>query len=167
MAVFPITETAMNISLASTLRRAAALVALVPALALANMGSNSDENANDPDFAEAKSAIEAKNWKSAEVAMRRALEKNPNNADAHNWLGFSLRKQERFDEAFASYDQALKLNPDHRSALEYLGEAYLQTKQPAKAEEQLARLVRLCTPIPCEEQKELARAIAAYKKANK
>lgn len=157
----------MNTTFARTLRRAVALVTLAPALSFANMGSNSDANANDADFTEAKSAIEAKNWKAAEAAMRRALEKTPNNADAHNWLGFSLRKQERFDEAFVSYDQALKLNPDHRSALEYLGEAYLQTKQPAKAEEQLAKLVRLCTPIPCEEQKELARAIAAYKKANK
>ncbi len=157
----------MTTSLALTLRRILAAAALTPALAFANMGSNPDANANDPDFMEAKSAIETKDWKAAEVAMRRALEKNPSNADAHNWLGFSLRKQERFDEAFASYDQALKLNPDHRSALEYLGEAYLQTKQPAKAEEQLAKLVRLCTPIPCEEQKELARAIAAFKKANK
>lgn len=142
-----------------------ALVLCAPALAPANMGAASSDDTSDPAFAEGKAAIEAQDWSRAEKAMRGALTKNPNNADAHNWLGFSLRKQGRFDEAFAAYDAALRLDPQHRSAIEYLGEAYLMTKQPAKAEEQLAKLAKLCSPIPCEEHKELARAIAKYKKS--
>ncbi len=142
-----------------------ALALCAPTLALANMGAAGNDEPLDPAFAEGKSAIEAQDWSRAETAMRNALAKNPNNADAHNWLGFSLRKQGRFDEAFAAYDAALRLDPQHRSAIEYLGEAYLMTRQPAKAEEQLAKLAKLCSPIPCEEHKELARAIAKYKKS--
>jgi len=57
---------------------------------------------------------------------------------------------------------ALELNPNHRGAHEYVGETYLLVNDPAKAEEHLAALAKLCF-VPCAEYNDLKRAIAAYK----
>jgi hypothetical protein len=61
------------------------------------------------------------------------------------------------------YQQALTLNPRHRSAHEHLGEAYLVYGDLPKAEEHLATLEQICL-IPCEEYDDLKRAIAHYVK---
>ncbi len=90
-----------------------------------------------------------------------------NNSQAHNLLGYAYRKTGNLDASFAQYDQALKLDPTNRHAHEYIGEAYLMTANLAKAEQHLAELQRLCSPIPCEEYKELRRAVDDYKKAKK
>ena len=69
--------------------------------------------------------------------------------------------------AFAAYNEALRLNPNHKAAHEYIGEAYLMAGNVAKAEQHLAELQRLCSPIPCEELKDLRRAVEEYKKTKK
>src|SRR3981189_1621487 len=51
--------------------------------------------------------------------------------------------------AMRHYQQALRLNPRHRSAHEHLGEAYLVQRDLTKAEEHLAALKRICL-IPCD-----------------
>ncbi len=151
----------MNIPLRATL----AAVALAASTAFANMGDDNAPKA-DANFDAGRKAIEAENWPAASAAMRKAVAADPGNPDAHNWLGFVLRKQGNYDASFAEYAEALRLNPKHKAARAYLGEAYLATKQLAKAEEQLNELLRLCTPIPCEEHKDLKRAIDDYKKKN-
>ena len=67
----------------------------------------------------------------------------------------------QLDPAMRHYQQALTLNPRHRSAHEHLGEAYLVQGDLAKAEEQLAALEQICL-IPCEEYDDLKRAISEY-----
>ena len=93
----------------------------------------------------------------------------PGNADAHNLLAYSYRKQATPDlpKAFEHYNTAHKLNPSHKGAHEYIGEAYLMDGKPAKAEEHLARLKVICGNAACEEYDDLAKAIAAYKAKNK
>jgi len=59
----------------------------------------------------------------------------------------------------------LKLNPRHRGAHEYLGEAYLMINNLAKAEEHLAALQRICL-LPCAEYGDLEKKVAAYRKAS-
>jgi hypothetical protein len=61
------------------------------------------------------------------------------------------------------YQQALTLDPRHRSAHEHLGEAYLAQGDLAKAKEHLASLEQICL-IPCDEYDDLKRAIAEYNK---
>ena len=151
----------MNILLRTTL----AAFALAASAAFANMGDDNAPKA-DANFDVGRQAIEAENWPAASTAMRKAIAADPGNPDAHNWLGFVLRKQGNYDASFAEYAEALRLNPKHKAARAYLGEAYLATKQLAKAEEQLNELLKLCTPIPCEEHKDLKRAIDEYKKKN-
>jgi Flp pilus assembly protein TadD len=149
------------------LRLTPLLFALLAGIATANMGRDADTTATtDADFAAGRKAIDAEDWPGAVSAMQKAVASNPANPDAHNWLGFAHRKLGQFDASFAAYGEALRLDPKHRGAHEYIGEAYLMTGQLAKAEAHLAELGKICTPIPCEEQKQLARAIASYKKRN-
>jgi Flp pilus assembly protein TadD len=142
------------------------LLALVvfAAPAAANLGESEDNESTNPNWLEGKKAVEAQDWKKAADLLGKAATAEPENADIQNWLGFSQRKLGNMDAAFAAYDQALKLNPRHKQAHEYIGEAYLMSKNVAKAEQHLAELQKLCTPIPCEEYQELKRAVEAYKK---
>jgi DNA-binding SARP family transcriptional activator len=53
------------------------------------------------------------------------------------------------------------LDPRHKGAHEYIGEAYLQANQPDKAREHLSALKAICGER-CEEYQDLAKALAAY-----
>jgi Flp pilus assembly protein TadD len=136
----------------------------IPLQASANMGSDDSSESQDPNLVAGKKAIDAQDWKQATQLLSKAALTDPNNADIQNWLGYAQRKQGNLNAAFAAYNQALKLNPNHKGAHEYIGEAYLMAGDVAKAEKHLAELQRICSPIPCEESKDLQRAIQEYKK---
>ncbi|WP_295951822.1 tetratricopeptide repeat protein [Rhodoferax sp.] len=116
----------------------------------------------------AQKAIQAKDWRRAQTELNAALRDEPRNADIHNLLGYTARKSSppHLPEAFAHYKTALEINPQHRGAHEYLGEAYLMDKQPAEAQKQLAALEKICGNQSCEEYADLAKAIADYKASN-
>jgi Flp pilus assembly protein TadD len=113
------------------------------------------------DYAQAKTAIQAKKWQQASDLLTKVVAKEPKNADAYNLLGYSLRWQERYPQAFEAYDKALALDPKHKGALEYSGIAYLKTGQKDKALAQLDRLQKICAT--CEETADLAKALAQAK----
>jgi tetratricopeptide (TPR) repeat protein len=102
--------------------------------------------ANDAKYDEAIKAFNALN--------------KPDDPRVNNWIGFSLRKQGKVDAAMPYYDKALKTAPDFTPAYEYLGEAYLQMKNLAKAQDQLAMIEKLCGNKTCEEYKDLSAAMA-------
>jgi Flp pilus assembly protein TadD len=118
---------------------------------------------------QARLAIKAKDWKKALTSLNLALKEEPRNADVHNLLGYSYRKQAapNLPKAFEHYNIALKLDPKHKGAHEYIGEAYLMDNKPAEAEKHLARLEAICGNRTCEEYADLARAIANYKTQKK
>ena len=122
----------------------------------------------DPNFAAGKQAIAAQNWQAALDAFGKVVAKEPGNPDGYNLLAYSYRKSDKLDLAFKNYNEALRLDPKHRGAHEYLGEAYLMAGNLAKAEEHLKVLDGLCF-FGCEEYTELKKAVAAYKQktANK
>jgi tetratricopeptide (TPR) repeat protein len=130
---------------------------------MGSMVESADWAALDPDFAAGKRAIVAGDWNGAINALTSAGLRDDRNADIHNYLGYVYRRLRQLDPAIRRYQQALTLNPRHRSAHEHLGEAYLVQGDLAKAEEHLAALERICL-IPCEEYDDLTRAIAEYKK---
>jgi cytochrome c-type biogenesis protein CcmH/NrfG len=134
---------------------------------MANMGAEEANESIDPNYLAGKKALESQEWKKAIDLLSKAMQATSNNSEAHNLLGYAYRKTGNFDASFAQYDQALKLDPTNRHAHEYIGEAYLLTNNLPKAEQHLAELQRICSPIPCEEYKELKRAVDAYKKAKK
>jgi Flp pilus assembly protein TadD len=117
----------------------------------------------DPDFKAGKRALAAEDWKGAIAAFERAALRDPRNADIQNYIGYSYRRLRQLGPAIGHYQQALILNPRHRSAHEHLGEAYLVLGESTKAEQHLAALENLCL-LPCQEYDDLKRAIAAYKR---
>ena len=117
----------------------------------------------DSAITQAQQAIQAKDWARAAAVMREALAAHPDNADYHNLYAYSLRKGPNPDmnEVFRHYEEALRLDPKHRNAHEYIGEAYLQVGNLAKAKEHLAALDKLCF-LPCEQYSELKEAVRDY-----
>ena len=115
----------------------------------------------DPDVAEAYRLIEKERYAQAEPLLNKALAKDARNADAYNLLGYSARRQGRFEEALRHYQSALSIDPEHKGAHEYMGEAYLELGQPDKAREHLTALDDICW-LWCREYAELKEAIAQY-----
>ena len=120
-------------------------------------------------LATAREAIKVKDFKKSIAELTLAVQEHPGNVELYNLLGFSYRKQPVPDlaRAFEYYRLALKVDPEHRGANEYIGEAYLMDKKPAKAEEHLAKLKSICGNTTCEEYQDLAKSIADYKTKNK
>lgn len=106
--------------------------------------------------------IAAKNFPGAIDELKRL--NDTGDADWNNLMGYSLRKAATPDFAGAEkfYNEALRIDPKHRGALEYSGELYLQTGQLDKAEQRLAALDKACF-LPCSEYSDLKKAIAQYK----
>ena len=67
--------------------------------------------------------------------------------------------------ALTYYHKALDFDPDHKGALEYLGELYVETGDLPKARANVARLEKLC-PNGCEELSDLRKAIATVGASN-
>ncbi|MCB2007130.1 MAG: tetratricopeptide repeat protein [Rhodoferax sp.] len=116
----------------------------------------------------AREAIRKQDWRRALDELNRAVREEPRNADIHNLLGYSLRKQARPDlpRAFEHYRKAIELDPRHKGAHEYIGEAYLMDRKPQEAEKHLAALQQICGNTTCEEYVDLAKAIADYRLKN-
>ena len=110
----------------------------------------------------ARAQIAQKNWPGAIAELKRVNDSG--NADWNSLMGYSLRRSATPDYAAAAgfYDAALRLNPQHRGALEYSGELFLITNDLPKAESQLAVLDKACS-MSCEEAVLLKKAIDRYK----
>jgi tetratricopeptide (TPR) repeat protein len=130
---------------------------------MASVASDADWAQLDPDFKAGKRALGAEDWNGAIAALELAALRDPLNADIQNYIGYAYRRLRQLGPAIGHYQQALMLNPRHRSAHEHLGEAYLVLGESAKAEQLLTALENLCL-IPCEEYDDLKRAISAYKR---
>jgi tetratricopeptide (TPR) repeat protein len=126
----------------------------MPAYAVDNM-----ETGDGPDLTSVRAKIAAKDYQAALTELRGLAEDNQQ-ADVYNLLGYTLRMTGDYETSLIYYTKALELQPDHKAAHEYLGELYLQTGKPDKANEQLASLKQLC-PAGCEELEDLQEAIAA------
>jgi Tfp pilus assembly protein PilF len=124
---------------------------------------SSSGKAEDPAVKTAKGAIAAGDYASAQLGLKVALASDPGNADLHNLYAYSLRKGANPDMqlVFKHYNEALRIDPKHRGAQEYIGEAYLMTGNLAKAKEHLAALDKICF-FGCAEYDELKKAVAAY-----
>ena len=131
------------------------------ALACAALPKAQPENRNT---AAGRKAIEGNDFKSAVENLTKAVRDNPNDADAHTMLGYSYRKLGTFDKSMEHYQKALRIDSNHRSTYEYLGELYLDMNQPGNAKKQLEALKKVCPLFErCEEYDDLKLAIDRYK----
>ena len=142
---------------------AAALALALPHSPVLAMGSDSGVVKSESDYDKAVKAVKAEKYKDAIPLLQKAIDQDPKNANAWNYLGYSQRKTGQLDAALKSYTSALQIDPNHKGAHEYLGELYLMTDNLPKAEELLKKLAALCNG--CDERKELEKAVATYKKA--
>jgi tetratricopeptide (TPR) repeat protein len=88
--------------------------------------------------------------KNAEKKFRQALERcqeavtlDDRYHEAWNLIGYTSRKLNDYDNAFKAYEKCLAIKWDYAPAREYLGEAWLEKGDLAKAREQLAMLAKI------------------------
>lgn len=79
------------------------------------------------------------------------------------YIGFATRKLGDVEGAMPHYRRALKLNPDYSVARAYMGEAFLEKNEPAKAKQQLNEIANRCG-TSCAEYRDLAQHISAFEK---
>ncbi len=107
-----------------------------------------------------KLELKGKNDKALKLynsAYEKLLEANKiesGNPDILNYLGFTLRKAGRYEQAEKYYLQGLKIKPNHNGINEYLGELYIQTNRLDKAKERLV-VLKDCKCKEYDELKEL------------
>ncbi len=143
-------------------------VLAAPGAALAAADTNASGAPVDPVLERAAQASERKDWKGAQAILEQGLARDPKNADYHNMYAYNVRKGSNPDMSlvFQHYNEALRIDPKHRGANEYLGEAYLMVGNLLKAKEQLAALDKICL-LPCKEYNELKASIATYEAKGK
>ena len=140
-------------------------ILLAPLLALSVTASlavdTSSPPANDK-LSAARARIAAKDWPAAVDELKRV--NDPASADWNNLMGYSLRKAgaANASESERYYNEALRIDPKHKGALEYSGELYLMMGNLPAAEQRLAALDKACF-LPCSEHKDLKNAVAKYK----
>jgi tetratricopeptide (TPR) repeat protein len=128
------------------------------------------EMPGEADYAAGVEAFERSDWQGVIDNMGKVIARRPWDENAHNLLGYAYRKRGDYRRALEHYRQALDLNPHHRGALEYLGEAYVEMGCPERAHDLLDRLETECKRLVasaanwqenCQEWQELNTAIAA------
>ena len=145
----------------------AALVAAgaPPALAAGGGGGDTTPSAparpEDPDYTAGVKAIKAGKYAAAIPLLEGVVQREKDNADALNWLAYATRKNGDAAKSIPIYERALAVDPKHRGAHEYIGEAYLVLGNLPKAKEHLARLDKLCV-FTCSEYRDLKKAVQAY-----
>lgn len=153
----------MKTTIAGLLAATALSVALCPAFA-ADITPSAAPAAAPDKLAPVRAQIVQKKWTAAIEALKNV--NDTGSADWNNLMGYSLRKALAPDFAGAEkfYNEALRIDPKHKGALEYSGELYLMLGDLAKAEQRLTTLDKLCT-LGCEEYSDLKKAVARYKAA--
>ena len=145
------------------------IVVFFLSLIVSSYGAGSSDNSDSSNYnkgvsiikrgkkLEEKGKIEKANkrYEKAYEYLIKSNEKNPNQADTLNYLGFALRKLGNFEEAEKYYLEGLNIKPDHNGINEYLGELYIQTNRIELAKERL-EVLKNCK---CEEYDELKELI--------
>lgn len=123
---------------------------------VASATSNADR------LAPARAQIAAQKWAAAIDELKRVNDYT--SADWNNLMGYSLRKAKTPDYPGAErhYNEALRIDPAHRGALEYSGELYLMTGDLPRAEQRLAILGQACAAA-CSEYADLKTAVERFK----
>lgn len=145
------------------------IIALLACPVVLQAADDADSAASaDPVLQQAREATSRKDFAAAAAILRAAVASTPANPDYHNLYAYTVRKgpNPNMDLVFKHYNEALRLEPKHRGAHEYIGEAYLMVGNLGRAKEHLAQLDKLCF-FSCEEYRDLKRAVADYEAKHK
>jgi len=153
------------------MKRAIVVAALIcgltgSALAAGLNTLSSQPAAEDPDWLQAKAAIQARQYEQAVPQLQKVVAKDASNADAFNYLGYTHARADKAQEALDYYNKALAISPKHRGANAYLGELHLKMGNLPAAEDRLKVLDGACF-FGCAEYDILKATIAEYKATGK
>ena len=146
----------------NALSKILASLAIAIAPWVVSVAADSAPTKSDPAWlTDARASIKSNNYEQALKQLQSA--NDVDSADWNNLMGYSLRKKQPPDLVSSEkyYQAALKIDPSHRSALEYYGELLLMKKDLPGAEAMLARLDKACL-FGCEEYSDLKASIAKY-----
>jgi tetratricopeptide (TPR) repeat protein len=89
--------------------------------------------------------MHAGKFAAAQVKFEQAIRDNPNFAEAHNNLGFTLRQQgpQNYPKALQHYNTAIQLKPKMAEPYEYRGVLFAKMGRKADADKDLATLKKL------------------------
>lgn len=122
---------------------------LESAVALAAVLESKVAEASKELVARAGAELAAQQQDRALATLEAAIALDPKSADAHHWRGLTLEAKGDLKAAAANFKAALERNPDHLSALEHLGYAYLEL---GATKEALATLDALVNKAPSYER---------------
>jgi tetratricopeptide (TPR) repeat protein len=120
--------------------------------ALPAVGAGSPKQAvvkdSDPSIAIYNQGVElmlAKRFPEAQAKFEQAVKENPRFAEAHNNLGYTLRKQgaSNYQKSLEHYNIAIELNPRLAEAYMYRGVLYTEMGRQADAQTDLVALQKL------------------------
>lgn len=148
------------------------LAVIVTALALMGAGSSSVSKkpaSTQPHIKYFNQGVEAEkrgDWVQAASLYRKSLKAKTDYPDALSNLGFSLHQigESYHEKSIAVYKKALKLNPNHVGALEYLGELYIGDGRLLAANDMYQRLKKLDSKQARTLRKKLDRVVAEARK---
>jgi tetratricopeptide (TPR) repeat protein len=133
-----------------------ALMGLVTAASVAH-AADTVQTQEGPDLTSVRASIKAKHYDAALTQLKTLVVKYPQ-PDVYSLMGFALRKTGDRAQSMTYYRRALDADPNHRGALEYQGELFVELGQLDNARANLAKLDRLCS-FGCEERQDLKEAI--------
>ena len=105
--------------------------------------------------------MHAKKFAAAQTKFEQAIRDNPNFAEAHNNLGFTLRQQgpQNYSKALEHYGIAIQLKPNMAETYEYRGVLFAKMGRRADAEKDLVTLKKLNPKLAADLQEFLKTGI--------
>jgi len=82
-------------------------------------------------------------WRNSETLFRHAIAVTDNNYEAHQFLGFVLKREGRFDEAMVQFNEVLKTAPDSVPAHTCLGDSLVLSGHMDEGVRELETAIRL------------------------
>jgi Flp pilus assembly protein TadD len=144
-----------------TIRLIAVAVFLAGSVTVAQ-AVDTEQSTDAPDLSAVRAKIKARDFKGAVGELNGMIAQGVQHADLYSLLGYSLRKSGDQKTAMTFYAKALEFNPEHKGALEYQGELFVEIGDLARARANAAKLAKLC-PQGCEEREDLDQAISKAK----
>ena len=158
----------------TTISSAPATVAVVDSGTPATGGEVTTPPAGPVSYADAEAAYAGRNYDEAVDLFAAYSHSSPDNSWGHYMYGLSSWKAGDPEQAIAGFDEALRLDPQHRKSLINSARVLLETNRPREALERVERAMGL-EPLSGEglrllgraryELKQIPEAIDAYQRA--
>ena len=145
-------KTILSKSAVLDVNRCIGFMAVMALAALPAVGAGSAKQAvrkdSDPSITVYNRGVElmlAKRFPEAQAKFEQAVRENPRFAEAHNNLGYTLRKQgaAHFQKSLEHYNIAIELNPKLAEAYMYRGVLYTEMGRKSDAQADLAALQKM------------------------